>query len=174
MKFEEIEGAVSSALRELLNLERTPVVVACFDESDQRSSKGFLGEGSIRVVCSLGESDEKVAVTPIKIPVQVATDDGSYSFADQDYLRIVRYSGTSPLSWALVGAAALGIARSLGSEIEDNAGFFTNANVQGPDEFYRALRVSTPQANLKSAAEVLYSRMPKSAEISEWLGKQST
>jgi hypothetical protein len=174
IKLEAIEGAVACALRELLNLERTAVVVACSDDADQRPSNGVLAEGSSRVVCSLGESNEKVVVTPIRIPVQVATDGGSYCFADRDFLSIARHSGTSPLSWALVGAVALGIARSVGSEIEDNAGFFTDANVQGPDEFYRALSVSTPQADLKSAAEALYGRMPKPTQVSEWLEKQLT
>jgi hypothetical protein len=174
MKLEEIEAATSSALRELMNIERTPLVVARFDDFDRHPPKGLLAEGSGRVVCSLGESNEKVAVTPLEIPVPVSTDDGSYSLADQDYLVIARDSGTSPLSWALVGATALGIARSLGAEIEDHAGFFVKANVQGPDEFYRALRVSTPQTDMRSAAEVLYSRMPKSAEILEWLKKRST
>ena len=174
VSLDEIEGAVSSALAEILNLDSKPDITARFDESDLEGSRsnGLLTEGSIRILCSLAGHDAQAAVTPITVPVQVDTNDGSYSFADQGYLSVSRYSGTSPLSWALVAAAALGAARILGSEIEDNSGFFSNSNIQGPDEFCRNLRAPKPQTDPESAAEALYNTMPKSAEVTEWLKKQ--
>jgi hypothetical protein len=171
----DIEVVAASALGELLNLGWRPGVTANFDESDRGGSESvaLLTASSKRVLCSLHGHDEKVAVTPMTVPVQVATDKGSFSFADQAYLSIGWHFRKSPLSWALVGAVALGIARDLGSEIEDNSGFFTIANVQVPDDFCRMLRVPTPQADVESAAEAFYRRMPKSIEITEWLEKPS-
>ncbi|MFN7932133.1 MAG: hypothetical protein U0R19_02325 [Bryobacteraceae bacterium] len=171
----EIEEAASSALGELLHLDGNPGIMARFDESDQGGSpsNGQLTETSNRVLCSLPRYHERVAVTPMTVPVQVVNDDGSCSFADEAHVSIGWQVRKSPLCWALVGAVALGMARNSGSEIEDNSGFFTIANVQRPDEFCRMLRVPTPQPDLESAAETLYNRMPKSVEIAEWLERQS-
>lgn len=170
----EIEAAASSALGELLHVDGNPGIVATFDESDQGGgpSNGRLTETSNRVLCLLPRHDERVVVMPMTVPVQVATNDRSYSFADQAFVSIGWQARKSPLCWALVGAVALGVARILGSEIEDNSSFFTVANVQRPDEFCRMLRVPMPQPDLESAAEMLYNRMPKSAEIAEWLERQ--
>jgi hypothetical protein len=143
MRLDEVATAASSALEELLNLDGNTVVSASFDESDRGGfqSNGLLTESSNRVLFSLAGHNEKVAVTPMTIPVQVDRGDESYSFADQAYLSVGWHSQKSPLCWALIGAVALGIARRLTSEIEDNAGFFTNVNIQGPDEFSRSLRL---------------------------------
>jgi hypothetical protein len=171
---DEIELASSAALKELLNLNDVPGVTARLDASDRVGSQSsvLLTESSNRVVCSLAGHDEKVVVTPFTVPVQVPTNDGSYSFADQDYASIGWQFKKSPLCWALVGAVALGLARGLGSEIEDNAGFFSAVNAQRPEEFFRALRIPTPQVDVELAAAALYAKMPKCSEIAEWLERQ--
>lgn len=171
----EIEEVVSSALGELLNLDRNPDIKASIDESDRGGtpSENVLTATSNRVLCFVPGHDEIATVTPMTVPVQTATADGSYAFSEQACLSVAWHFKKSPLCWALVGAVALGIARSQGSEIEDNSGFFTIANVQSPEEFCQMLRVPTGQTDLESAAEALYSKMPKSAEVTAWLERQS-
>jgi hypothetical protein len=174
MPIDDIGTATSVGLRDLLNLGYNPSVTTNLDESDRAGSpsNGFLMESSKRVLCSLAGHDEQVAVTALTIPTHVATEGDSYSFVDQTNVSIRWHFRKSPLCWALVAAVALGIARSQGAEIEDNSGFFTSVNVQGPDEFCQTLRLSSSQSDLDAAAEALYSKMPKSAEVTDWLKRQ--
>jgi hypothetical protein len=172
----EIESASVAGLQELLNLVHKPFVSARFDQSDRMGSPSseLLTDSSKRLVCSLGGHQEKASVTPLSVPMQVPTNDGAVSFADQHYVSIKVYCQKTPLCWALVGAVAVGLARNQNAEIEDNAGFFIRGNVQGPDEFCRTLRVRTPHSNMELAAAELYANMPKSAEVAEWLESQAT
>jgi hypothetical protein len=171
----EAGSASSVALRELLNLEHEPFVRAVFDESDLMgsASTGLLIWNSCRVVFSLSGHEEQARVTPFTAPVGVATNEGSYSFSDQSYLSITWHFKKTPLCWSLVAAVAVGLARKQGSAIGDNAGFFTNTELQGPDEFCRTLRLTTQQTDVERAAVALHGKMPKSAEITEWLKSQS-
>jgi hypothetical protein len=175
MPLNEIEAASAAAMRELLNLGQDPSVIARFDESGRMgsSSDGLLTDSSNGVVCSLLGHEEKVAVTPFTVPFQVPMSDDSSSFVNQNYVGVDWHSRKTPLCWALVAAVAAGLARKQESEIEDNAGFFTKANVQTPDEFCRILRLPTPQADVERAAVALYEKMPKSAEVTEWLKRRS-
>ena len=167
----DIEVASSAALRELLNLEHGLQVSATFDESDRIGAKsdGLLKDGSKRVVCSPLKQEEQARITHLTIPVRVPTIDDSYSFVDQNYASVEWHFKKTPLCWALVAAVAAGLAMKQESEIEDNAGFFTRSNVQTPSEFCRTLRLQTPQEDAELAAVALYAKMPKSAEIAEWL-----
>jgi hypothetical protein len=162
----EVGPAASLALRELLNLDRDPVVSARFDP-DRRGGEltGLVTENSSRVICALSGYEERVRIMPFVVPVQIPTSDGSYSFTDQSYLSIDWLFNKTPLCWALVAAAAVGTARKLGSEVEDNASFFSNIITQDPDDFCRSLKIPTQQVKVEVAAEMLYAKMPKSAEI---------
>lgn len=170
----EIETGASAALRDLLNLDRATVVRASFDDSDRSSNSTILrlAGGSRRVLCSLVGHDEQVAATPLTVPVQLPTNDGSFSFADQVYVSVEWHFKKTPLCWALVAAVAAGLARCQGAEIEDSAGFFTTANNQTPDVFCRTLKLDSPNTDPNLAAIQLYAKMPKSAEVTEWLERQ--
>jgi hypothetical protein len=165
MPLHDIENIASSSLRELLNLDYNPSVTASFDVPARigNPSNELLTESSKRVLCSLVGHDEQVAVMPLTIPVHIGTVVDSYSFADQAYVSVDWHFRKSPLCWVLVAAVTLGIARSQSAEIEDNSGFFTTVNVQGPDEFCQTLKLSNPETDLEAAAEALYNKMPKSA-----------
>jgi hypothetical protein len=163
----EIESSSSRALQDLLNLEQELLISAKFDDSDRvgSPSNGFFTASSYSVVCSLAGHQETVAVRPLTVPVQTPAGDGSFSFHDQSYLSITWHVRKTTLCWAMVAAVAVGMARMVRSTIQDYAGFFTNTEEQAPEEFCQALRITTPQTSLSLAAEALYAKMPKSAEI---------
>jgi len=171
MSLHDVESSSSLALQELLNLEVMPAISARFDLSSRvgNSSEMLLSEKSKRIVCSLPGHEEEVAVIPLTIPVQIPTKDGSYAFADQCEVSVRWEYKRSPLCYALNAAIALGLARNQGSEIEDNAGFFTLANEQAPEEFARVLTLSVPQTDIGRAVAELYARMPKSMQLIERL-----
>jgi hypothetical protein len=177
----EIKSSASVALRELLNLDRDPLVSARIDMSPRSDdfSTELLGENSKHIVCSGGvlsgsfkrafcsveEHEEQVRIRAYSVPVQVPTADGSYLFADQIMATIEWYRLKTPLCFALSAGVTLGLARLLDSEIIDTAAYFTISIESAPDDFCRTLRLSTRQADLKSAAEAFYARMSKSIEM---------
>ncbi len=172
----DLEKASSAALRELLNLDWDPVINAKFDKTDAVGdpSSSLLSGSSKRVVCSLVGYEEKVAAAPFTVPVQTQTTGDSYTFADQDYVSVGWLFKKTPLCWALVAAVALAVARAEGSEIEDNSGFFTTENVQRADDFCSGLSLPESHSDPEAAAQTLYAKLPKSAEIADWLQTNST
>lgn len=167
----DLERASSAALRGLLNLECEPVVSAGFDETDKSGqiSDRVLTGSSRRVICSVERHAEEVVVSPFTVPVQSQTDGDSLSFVDQDYISVGWHFKKTALSWALVAAVAIGAAKSEDSEIEDNSGFFSTENVQRADDFLSRISLPTSHSDAQVAADAFYVRLPKSAEIAEWL-----
>ncbi len=172
----DLEKASSAALRELLNLDHDPVINARFDETDTVGGLcgSLLTAASKRVVCSLMGYEEKIAVAPFTVPVQTQRTGNSYCFADQNYVSVAWLFKKTSLCWALVAAVALAVAKEEDSEIEDNSGFFTKENIQRPDYWRSNISLRVPYSDLEAAAQAFYAKLPKSAEIADWLRTEAT
>ena len=64
---------------------------------------------------------------------------------------------------------ALAVALDQNANIEDSSGFFTIQNICRPDDFREIIRLEAPYSDPGIAAEAFYAKLPKSAEIADWL-----
>jgi hypothetical protein len=166
----EIEAASAIALCDILNLDQGPLIECRFDEFDQGGEPGdVLTPRSRRVICSMQRYREQASIAPFVVPVQVESSEVASGFVDRSYLSVEWFVQKTPLCFALMAAVTLGLARVQDSEIEDNSGFFSLKNVQGPSEFCASVRPLGRFKDVESAVAEFYASIPKSAEISEWI-----
>lgn len=172
MSLGDVARAAAVALSQLLNLRRPIAVTANVEEdSSGGGEEKCLRDESPLVICSVPQAEEAVRVMSFKVPVCEQLVTGQWVETGERLLASIQpHRSRSAFCWALTAAVAVGIARASSYEIEDGASFFTTAcDGLDPEAFVSTLAVVGTQDDLRTASDVFYDRLNKSAEITRWV-----